>query len=501
MSGKYANALYLFIAMIALGSCNEEKNTSEALAKKHCGSCHLFPEPTELDKMTWKQKVLPVMGKLMGVSQLGQHPFEESDRIIGNEQSSLPAEDWQKIVTYYVSNAPTSLPEQGRPRIERFTSLFHVESPQEDDSIPSNTFLKIDPAHQWVYAAGMDSSLRIFDSRLDRLQKIHIEGIVVDVFFENTTTTGHRSGILTDIGIMHPNDLRTGGVMAFDISGGAKIETRKIIDTLPRPVQTIAEDLDRDGRTDYLVCGFGNNAGSLFWMRNMGDGRLEQKMLRPLPGAVKAYIEDINNDSLPDIIALFAQGREGIYLFVNKGNGEFETRELIMFSPVFGSTFFELVDFNKDGRKDIVYTCGDNADYSNVLKGYHGVYVYLNEGNFRFRKKFFFAVHGAFKALARDFDKDGDLDITMISYFADTKNQPRESFVFLEQTSTFEFTPYSIEAFDRGRWITMDAGDIDQDGDEDIVIGSLYLPQETKQSKTDLTKRPSFLLLRNNSVK
>lgn len=318
----------------------QEKNNGEALAKKHCGSCHLVPEPTELDKITWKEKVLPVMGKLMGVSQLGQHPFEESDRIISNEQSALPAEDWQKIVTYYVSNAPTSLPEQSRLPIEKFTSLFHVERPRDDRSLPSSTLLKIDPANKWVYAGGMDSSLRIFDGRLNLLQKITLAGIVVDMFFENTISTGQRSGVLTDIGIMHPNDLKTGGVLIFDITDDAKIQARKIIDTLPRPVQTIAEDLDRDGRVDYLVCGFGNNAGSLFWMRNRGDGRLEQKMLRPLPGAIKAYIEDINNDSLPDIIALFAQGQEGIYLFVNKGNGEFEAREILVFSPVFGSTFF-----------------------------------------------------------------------------------------------------------------------------------------------------------------
>ena len=41
-------------------------------------------------------------------------------------------------------------------------------------------------------------------------------------------------------------------------------------------------------------------------------------------------------------------------------------------------------DFNKDGLKDIIYTCGDNADYSMVLKPYHGVYIFLNEGESRF---------------------------------------------------------------------------------------------------------------------
>ena len=492
----------LFITGFVTVSCDQKNNEPELLAKKYCSSCHLFPAPQELDKTTWKQKVLPAMGKLMGVAQTGQHPFEESDRIISNKQSTMPLEDWQRIVNYYVSNAPDILPQQSRPPIDRFTPLFDIEK-QISNRLPSNTFVKIDPLNKWVYAASMDSSLTIFDSKLNVLQKISLDGVVVDMFFDDKATkAGNRSGVMTEIGIMHPNDLKTGAGLMFEITGNAQMLSKKIIDTIPRPVQMIAKDLDRDGRVDYLVCGFGNNIGSFFWMRNAGNGTLEQKILRPVPGAIRAYVDDINNDSLPDIISLFAQAREGISLFVNRGNGQFETRDILQFSAVSGSTFFEMIDFNNDGRKDILYTCGDNADYSNILKNYHGVYVFIDQGNFSFKREYFFPQHGAFKALARDFDNDGDLDIAAISYFPDTKDQPEEGFVLLERTSPrLEFTSYTIKNFSEGHWLTMDAGDVDQDGDEDIVIGSLYLPQEAKQSKTDLSRRPSFLLLRNKLVK
>ena len=501
MTRQQLIAIGFFITGLTIASCNQEKNDSATLAKKYCSSCHLFPEPTELDKTTWKQKVLPVMGKLMGVSQLGQHPFEESDHIISHEQSTIPGEDWQKIVSYYVANAPDVLPQQSRPPIEKFTTLFDVEK-QQSDGLPSSTFLKIDPANKWIFSGSMDSSLKIFDSHLKLLRSVNLDGILVDMFFTGEEVKGgERKGILTNIGIMHPNDLKTGSGASFSITTKAEFESTKIIDSIPRPVQTIAADLDQDGREDYLVCGFGNNTGSFFWMQNPASGNLRQRMIRPLPGATKAYIDDVNNDRLPDIVALFGQAREGIYLFVNKGRGEFETRNILLFSPVAGSTFFEMVDFNGDGKKDIVYTCGDNADYSNVFKNYHGIYVYINQGNFSFKQEYFFPLHGAFKALARDFDDDGDLDIAAISYFPDTKEQPKEGFVFLEQSSRFEFTPYSIKEFDQGRWLTMDAGDVDQDGDEDIVIGSLYLPQEAQRSTIDLTARPSFLLLRNNTLK
>ena len=66
-------------------------------------------------------------------------------------------------------------------------------------------------------------------------------------------------------------------------------------------------------------------------MHDKGDGRLIKQVLWPLPGAIKAYIDDVNADGLPDIMVLFAQAQEGIYLFLNKGSGVFEMKELLHF--------------------------------------------------------------------------------------------------------------------------------------------------------------------------
>ena len=79
-----------------------------------------------------------------------------------------------------------------------------------------------------------------------------------------------------------------------------------------------------------------------------------------------------------------AQGDEGIFLYKNKGNGTFEEQKLLSFLPLFGSQYFELIDFNNDGHEDILYVCGDNADLSTILKQYHGIYIYLNDGSYQF---------------------------------------------------------------------------------------------------------------------
>lgn len=489
--------LLILLGTLFLSSCHEKNTEGEKLAKNFCGSCHLFPEPALLDKDTWISGVLPAMGRLAGVPQFDRHPFEESDKIFSRTEQMISTGDWQKIVAYYQANAPESLPAQSRPVVNHILSDFLVEKPRYG-SPPLNTFLKIDPGNHWIYAGSMDSVLRIYDERLNLVAENSQTAIPVGLEFnQSLDSVGTRHGIVTYIGLMDPNDLRTGSAGSFTIDRPGTMIYQKRIDTLPRPVQVTSTDLDLDGRADYLVCGFGNHEGAFSWLKNNDEGGFEKRVLRPLPGAIRAIVEDVNRDGLPDIISLFAQGDEGIFLFVNKGSGHFETKAVLRFPPVNGSTFFEMVDFNGDGNKDILYTCGDNADHSPILKQYHGVYIYLNDGRFNFTNAFFFPLNGAFKALSRDFDKDGDLDIAAISYFPDTTNQPQEGFVYLQQSSAMKFTPAYIKEYRLGRWITLDAGDLDADGDEDIVIGSLYHPREAERMKVDVRSKPPWLLLRN----
>ena len=501
---------FSFVGLLFTLSCNKQSE-GEKLAKTYCASCHLFPEPTLLDKATWSNNILPEMATQLGLQLVNGEAYLDIQRGADGKfesVSSILPEDWKKIVAFYEENAPEKLPNQGREPISNITDLFSVKPisiPQS--SFPSLTYIKIDAINQQIYAAS-DSMLSIFDKNSTPILSQKISETIVDIDFGNSLQkAGNRAGYFTNIGILNPNDLAKGSLQSFSFNFEGKTNfknTGMILKNLTRPVQSIAVDLDKDGLIDQLICGYGNKNGSLTWYKSLGNNKYQEQIIRPFPGAIKAYIDDVNKDGLPDIWVLFAQAQEGIFLFTNKGNGTggvplFDSKEILRFSPVHGSSFFELVDLNKDGHKDILYTSGDNADYStHLLKNFHGVYGYLNDGKNNFQQAFFYPINGCFKALARDFDKDGDLDIATIAYFPDFKNQPKEGFVYLENKGKFAFSATSIKEVNAGNWLVMDAADLDADGDEDIALGNF---DRKKRGQINESKKDTAVLVLMNKLK
>jgi hypothetical protein len=117
---------------------------------------------------------------------------------------------------------------------------------------------------------------------------------------------------------------------------------------------------------------------------------------------------------------------------------------------------------------------GDNGDFTPMLKPYHGLKIFLNDGLDNFAESWSFPMPGAQEARAVDFDQDGDLDIAAISYFPDFDNHPERSFLYLEnQGDNTSFKPHVLGKATIGRWLTMETGDIDNDGDEDLWLGSM----------------------------
>jgi len=493
-------------AVILTASCNQNSRSiyaGETLAKKYCQSCHAFPDPSLLDVKSWETGVLPNMGPRLGIFAFKgkRYPSLRYDRYVPRSyypsKPLINPDQWQDILNYYQAKAPDNLPPQKRQLpIKNDLKLFTASAPPVQHPNPTTCFIHIDTVsfpHTLLQSDIFTENVTRFDRHLNRIDSVHSSGPVLDIDFSS-----HQM-ILCNVGILNPTNGKFGRLERVIKSSANKMQPDSsfLIDTLQRPVQVMAADLNMDGKTDYLVCEFGYLTGSLSWYENMGNNKYSRKVLRDVPGAIKAYLTDYNHDGLPDLVVLFAQGEEGIFLFKNRGHGEFDNTEVLRFPPAYGSSYFEMDDFNHDGFPDILYTCGDNADFSTVLKPYHGLYIFLNDGHWHFTQRYFFPINGCYKAIARDFDNDGDLDIAAISFFADYARQPEEGFVYLENTGQFNYAPHSMSETQKGRWLTMDAGDLDGDGKPDIVLGNFSVAPGFIRSAVNWKQGPPFLFLKN----
>lgn len=507
-----------FLLSVFLFSCEDDPRNSthrnvslqsikkgKALAATYCGSCHQLPDPSMLNAASWERGVLPQMGPRLGIytHQVTYYPTYRREPNIPKDyyplQPAVTSEQWQNIIDYYTATSPDKLGEQKRQReIQPTLSLFTAQKATLSYANSGTSFIKIAP-QPLPYAMVISDVLRkttyFFDKALTPLDSIKT-GPVVDMSFSPETIA------VCDMGELHPNNAKSGKGESYSlIAGKWNKQATPLVDSLQRPVQLTSADLNGDGIQDYVVCEFGFLTGALSWMEGGKEGHYTRHVLRSLPGAIKVYVNDWNRDGKPDLCALMAQGDEGIFLYTNKGNGNFDEQRLLRFPPVYGSSYFELADFNGDGHPDIVYTCGDNADYSTVLKPYHGVYIFMNDGTNRFTQRYFFPINGCYKAMARDFDGDGDLDLAAISFFADYTHQPEEGFVYLKNEGDFRFQPYTVPEAMQGRWLTMDAGDVDGDGKIDLVLGNFILGPNLMSPTVNWSKAPPFLFLKNTGKK
>ena len=473
----------------------------ERLARSRCSTCHVFPEPGLLPKAMWRDHVLPHMGYFLGrfPNDSVRLSLLEKNVDVGKLEAVYPMEpningiDWEKITAFYLKNAPEKL-EANTTESLLSLSLFQPRIPVEKFAIPSATMVAFRRDGGVMLGDANTQRLAWYDPNL-KLEKAGRLGEGVVQCHDN----GQALNILV-MGQFSPTDKPLGQLIRLPHQG-ARAEV--LLDSLQRPVNAAFADFNNDGLEDVAVCEFGRWTGALRVFFQKTDGTYTPHLLRATPGATRVYARDLNRDGLVDMMTLFAQGDEGIYQYINLGNGKFREETVLRFPPSWGSSSFRLFDVDADGMEDIVYTCGDNADYPPVLKPYHGIRIYLNKGKKGYQQSYFYPMHGAYDAIPADFDQDGDIDLAAVSFFPDWENQPRSGFVYLENTGNWKMRPRTFDGVENGRWMVMDAGDLEGDGDLDLVLGPLCMDTKPNHGQMERWLRAGvpFLILENLSAK
>lgn len=224
-------------------------------------------------------------------------------------------------------------------------------------------------------------------------------------------------------------------------------------------------------------------------------------------------VGDVNNDGLQDIY--FSGNMVSSKLYLNKGNFEFEDiTEAAGVTTKSWATGVTMVDINQDGLLDI-YVCAVNPQ----LHGQAPNLLFINQGTTKNGKPAFKEAAAAYglddkdystQAAFFDYDKDGDLDMYLLTNAFDNSNRntPRPRNTSGEAKSTDRlyrnngnntFTNVSQEAgiTIEGWGLGVGISDINQDGWPDIYAANDFISNDllwiNNQDGTFSNKAGQFL--------
>ncbi|MBC8379133.1 MAG: VCBS repeat-containing protein [Planctomycetes bacterium] len=294
--------------------------------------------------------------------------------------------------------------------------------------------------------------------------------------------------LVAKMGIIFPENDKIGAVVILENNGKQEFTNHVLVDNVARVCDVEPGDFDGDGDIDLAVAQFGYDDGEIRWMENKGNWEFESHILQSLSGPIHALVSDIDKDGDLDITGLVSQEWEEIYVFENDGHANFKTNLIYgSTNEDFGSSGISLIDLDKDGDEDILYTNGDAFDYIPPQpRPWHGVQWIENKGNLEFVYHRIGDFHGAYFANAVDVDHDNDLDIFVVSNFNTWENPDAQSFVWFENDGQMNFVYRNI-ASDPSHLLVLDSSDMNGDGWADFVSGGMHAyPPYDRMSRVTL---------------
>ena len=469
-------SLFYLLLLCVFASCIPESDLTDKLVEQNCGNCHMVPDPKHLTAEIWENSVMPYMADYFVWDTISTHGYANRNFYHKKGRQAMNDELWSILMDHFISNA---LPSEGFRNSLTFKeqTAFDVEEQTNLMDIPATTSVRI-TGNNMLWLATVDSLLHLNVGNGHK--SVYKTNSRILDFYERDD----NSLYILDAGEMRPHETAIGALKTLDIHSG---EEATVLEKLRRPVR-----MTPIGGAVY-ISEFGHQIGEL---SKFDVSNNSKSTVISLPGCFKVYEADIDGDQVKEIIVECSQALEGIYR-INKSDGN--VRKLIAFPPETGLSDFDIADIDNDGLVDFVVALGDNADYSIMPKAYHGVRVFLNQGNLQFREEYRFDSYGTTQVKLLDVNGDNLLDIVSSSFFP---NSNQQSILVFEQTTEPElsFHVTAVKESINGRWMTSDAGDLDGDGDIDMVFAG-FIEGPTSVDSVDIErwydKSVDVLIMRN----
>lgn len=229
-------------------------------------------------------------------------------------------------------------------------------------------------------------------------------------------------------------------------------------------------DLDNDGQEDLIV-GSTNILPTMVFIRK-GNSFVPAKLeglttQKPFSEADFAIV-DIDGDGDNDVIAV-AGGYENTqeseyqhYLYENQ-NGKFTRTPLPI--PQFPASVVRSCDYDHDGDFDLFV--GSRVKKGMFPYANHSWIIHNDKGKLSADSTSKLNLGMVTDAVWTDYDKDGWEDLMVMREW--------NSVVILKNMNGKELVPQSIPSLEsqHGIWYSIAAGDFDQDGDDDYILGNI----------------------------
>ncbi len=465
---------------------------------QYCGACHKVPPPDVMPKDFWPRAV-DVMAD-MAKKRMGT--------------TFIPSQALDNIKAYYYGSAPESLITLPNFATNPDQSAIARSGIGELSMTPLvvnvNKINLSDKKNAQFLIADADSNQV---SLLTRQQNNWHEQVVTNIKVPSHTEVidydldGDKDILIAALGLIPPSPALAGQIVLLRQNEKGQFQQELLLDGVGRITDARAADLDNDGDLDIAVAVFGGgNVGEVSWLENKGKGQLVKHDIISASGALNVSIVDLNNDGKLDIVSLFAQEYEMVLGLINQGKGQFKQHALAEAPhPMFGFTGMRVVDLDGDNDSDILMTNGDANDLHMDPKPYHGVQWLENKGNLVFHYHDIGRFYGAASAVAGDVDNDGDLDVVAGSWNNFWQDANRQSLIWFENDGKQGFTRHNITNQPQSI-VSFELTDVTDDGKLDIVAGvfrmDLLIAQMmgTPKEQQDQTLKTRIVLIDNQQL-